>query len=203
MANISKSQAEAIADGFVDSVGEGDSKTLQPRETYSEIILLAGDLIESAQQNLNKSNSNASGKLSASFMTNEPVKENNILRVDVTMNFYGRFINKGVKGVKSGSGPYSFKYDHPSKKMVDAIEEWQKDGKSKISNTNTKKTISKNEKKNASISAISSAYAIAQSIVNKGIKKTGFLDKAVLTTKDKVSDRLGAALKIDVLNSIT
>lgn len=201
--SISKEQADALSDGFIDGLGSGDVKTLKPRETYSEIIQLAGDLVESAQANLNTSSSNASGKLSSSFDVNEPVKSGNTLKVDVTMNFYGRFINKGVKGTKSGSGKYSFKYDTPSKKMVEAIAEWQKQGGRKVKNTNAKKTISRNEKKNSSISQLSIAYAVARSIVQKGIKKTGFLDKAVKTTADKVSERLGAALKVDVLNSIT
>jgi hypothetical protein len=203
MGRISKSQAEAIASGFLDSVGSDDSKTFQPKEIYSEVILLAGELIESSQQNLNQSNSNASGKLSSSLVATDPIKSGNILKVNVEMNFYGQFINKGVKGVKMGSGPYSFKYPHPSKKMVNAISQWQLGGKARTFNTNAKKTISANEKKNASISQISSAYAIAQSIVNKGIAKTGFLDRAIAVTSQEASDRFGAALKVDILNSIT
>lgn len=194
----------ALADGFLDGLGT-EKDGLQPRESFSEIILLAGELIESAQDNLNSSNSNASGGLSSSLIAGEPVQVGTAMSIDMLMNFYGQFLNKGVKGTKSGSSTagYSFKYDKPSRKLVDAIAAWQKAGKASTTNTNAKKSTSRNEKKNASIAAIDGAYAIARSIVQKGLKPTGFLDKAILTTQDKVADRLGAALRVDIINSIS
>lgn len=200
--SISKSQAKALADGLLDGMGS-DKDGLQPRESLSELVLLAGELVEDAQKNLNRSNSNATGELSASLVVNEPSQSGGIVKVDVMMNFYGLFVNKGVKGTKSGRGVYKFKYDKPSKKMVDAIRSWAKAGGAKVSNTNARKTVSRNERKNASISEIDNAYAIARSIVQRGIKPTGFLDKAAKATRDKVGERLGAALKIDVINAIS
>lgn len=198
--SIAKQQAKALAEGFLDNIGSKEE--LQPRETFSEIILLAGELVESAQDNLNKSNSNASGNLSSSIQLSEPEIGGRTFKVDVYMNFYGQFVNKGVKGTKSGSGLYAFKHDFPSMSMIDAIRQWIKSGKLKTTNTNAKKTISRNEKKNASIGQLDNAFAVARSIKQHGIKPTGFLDKAVDTTTTKVKDRLGLALKIDVINSL-
>lgn len=202
--SISKAQAESIADGFLDNLGSG-KEGLQPRETFSEIIVIAGELIEVAQDNLNRSNSNASGKLSESLVATDPILENGKLSVNIQMNYYGLFVNKGVKGTKSGSSKagYAFKGDRPPQKMVDAIKEWSKRGKLSTSNTNPKKSISANEKKNASIGEIDKSYAVARSIMQHGIKPTGFLDLAIVTTVNKVRDRLGAALKIDIINSIS
>lgn len=201
MGSINKAQADLLASGFLDDLGS--EETLQPRETFSEIILIAGEMVEDMQDNLNKSNTNASGNLSASIQLGEPEVSGKLFKVDVYMNYYGQFINKGVRGTKSGSGLYAFKHDFPSKSMVDAIREWIKAGKLKVTNTNPKKTISKNEKKNASIGKLDNAYAVARSIKQHGIKPTGFLDKAVDSTITKVKDRLGLALKIDIINSIT
>lgn len=198
---ISKAQASALADSFLDGLGS-DKEGFQPRESLSEMVLLAGELIEDAQGNLNRTNTNASGKLSSSLEASEPEQEGSVIKVDVWMEFYGKFVNKGVKGTKSGRGLYKFKHDKPSRKMVDAILDWQRTGKAKTSNTSSKST-SRNERKNRSISAIDSAYAIARSILQKGIKPTGFLDKAVASARGKVRDRLGAALRIDVINTIT
>jgi hypothetical protein len=198
---MSKAQARAIADGFLDDIGTEEE--LQPRDTFSEIILLAGEFVEDAQANLNSSNSNASGNLSSSLELGEPEVSGNIFKVDLFMNFYGQFVNKGVKGTKSGSGLYAFKHDFPSKDMIDALREWAKSGKFKTTNTNAQKTISKNEKKNASIGKLDNMYALARSIKQKGIAPTGFLDKAAETTSQKVQDRLGLALKIDIIESIT
>jgi hypothetical protein len=202
--SISKSQASALAEGFLDSIGS-TKEGLRPRETYTELFLLAGEFVEDAQDNLNKSNSNASGKLSSTLVVADPVQEGNIVKANVMMSFYGKFVNKGVKGTKSGSSlaGYSFKNDNPSEKMVSAIAAWQKGGKARSTNVNASKSTYKNEVKNATISAMGAAYAIARSIKQKGLKKTGFIDKAVLTTTEKVSSRLGAALKIDIINSIT
>jgi len=201
---ISKAQAAALADNFLNDIGSSDKSGLQPRETFTEIILIAGEFVEAMQDNLNKSHTNASGALSASIVATEPVQEGNTLSIDISMLKYGPYQNKGVKGRKSGSSKagYSFKHDKPGQSMIDAISAWQKSGKAKIANTNTKKTTSGYEKKNASISKLSSDYAIAQSIINKGIKATGFIDKAAEITEKKVSDRLGGALKIDLLNSL-
>lgn len=201
MGSINQAQAAALADGFLESFGSSKDG-LQPRNTFTELLLLAGELIEDSQTNLDKSNSTSSGKLSESLKINEPTLDGNVVSVGIEMNYYGLFVNKGVKGTKSGSGPYSFKSDKPSVKMVDAIREWQKRGEELTKNINPAKSTSRHERKGASIAKIDSAYATARSIKQKGIKATGFLDKAVETTKDKVAERLGAALRIDIITSI-
>ncbi len=199
--SISKAQASALADGFLDDLGS-ERDSFRPKETFTEIILIAGEMVQAMQDNLNATNSNASGNLSSLIEAGEPEVIGKVFKIDIYMNFYGRFVNKGVKGTKSGSGLYAFKYDKPSLKMVDAIREWAKAGKVKTRNTNAKKTISANEKKNASIGDIDNAYAIARSITQHGIKATGFLDKAIISTQAKVKGRLGLALKIDVITAL-
>lgn len=199
--SISKAQAAALADGFLDDLGS-DRDQFVPKETYTEIILFAGELIEAAQQNLISSNSNASGNLSASLTALDPEVNGTVFSVDVVMAFYGQFINRGVKGTKSGAGQYSFKNDYPSESMVKSILEYIK--RAQISTQSVKKysAAGSNEAKNKSISEQSRAYAMARSIKQHGIQATGFMDKAIDTTQRKISDRLGAALKVDIINSL-
>lgn len=205
--SIAKAQAAALAEGFLDSIGTSDKSGLRPKETLSEIIVLAGDLIDDAQKNLNASNANHSGKLSASLVATEPVQNGTAVELDITMNFYGKFVNKGVKGTKSGSSKagYSFKHDIPSQSMVEAISKYLKTGASKVSSSDVKKygAYKKQERKNVRLSKIDSAFATARSIKQHGIKATGFLDKAIVTTENKVSERLGNALRVDIIDSIT
>lgn len=204
--SIGKAQAAALAEGFLG--GFGSSKDdLRPKETFTEIILLAGEFIQSCQDNLNKSNSNASGKLSESLIAGEPVLSGNALSIDMLMNFYGRFVNAGVKGTRSGASKagYSFKNEIVSWNMLKAIKAWIDRGK--ISTRSVKKYTphGNHERKMKKLGALSEAdasYAIARSIKMHGIKPTGFLDQAILTTQRKVAARLGAALKIDVINSL-
>jgi hypothetical protein len=201
--SIGKAQAELLATSFLDDIGESKDG-LQPRETFSEIILLAGELIESAQENLNQSTNNASGNLSESLQASEPEVNGTVFKIDVYMNFYGRFQNKGVKGTHSGNSTagYFFKNEYPSKNMVKAIAEWIRRAQVSTQTVKQYQGYGKHEIKNRTISEYSSAYAKAKSIKMYGIKPTSFLDKAVQTTQAKVKDRLGLALKVDVIDAI-
>lgn len=204
--SIAKAQAQALADGFLNSLGV-DKNGLVPRETYSELIVLAGELIDDAQQNLAKSNSVSSGSLSESMVANEPVATGGQVTVDVFMNFYGKFIDAGVKGTKAGGSTagYAFKYDMPSKSMVDAITEWLKRGS--LTTSSVKKytgygSHERKQKKLGKISEANVAFAVARSIKQQGIRATGFMGAAIRSTSNKVADRLGAALKVDIHNSL-
>lgn len=200
--SINKAQAAALAEQFIDTLGTDDKEGLQPRETLRELFVLSGEFVEDAQNNLNESNSNASGSLSNSLLLSDPRESNGAVSVDVLMNYYGQFINSGVKGTKSGQGKYQFKSEFPSIKMVQALLKSIKTSKKKVTNVNRSRSIFKNEVKNAKISEISRAYGAARNIKMYGIKPTGFIDKAVQTTSDKISERLGKAFKIDIINSI-
>lgn len=201
--SIGKQQAEALAEGFLDSIGS-DRNEFRPKHSITEVILLAGELIEIAQQNLIKSNKNASGKLSESLIADEPALNGKEMRVDILMNFYGAFVNKGVKGLRAGrsTAGYRFRYPGVSQKFAAALAEWI--DRAKISTRTVKqyKGYGKHEQKNKSISQLDSAYAIGRAIKQSGLKPTGFLDKAVTATANKVSSRLGAALRIDVLDGL-
>ncbi len=201
--SIGKRQAELLADGFLDSIGS-DPDEFRPKHSITEVILLAGELIESAQENLVRSNKNASGELSESLIADEPALNGKEMRVDVLMNFYGAFVNKGVRGLRAGrsTAGYHFRYPGVSEKFAAALA--GRIDRAKISTRTVKqyKGHGRHEQKNKSISALDSAYAVGRAIKQAGLKPTGFLDKAVVTTASKVSSRLGAALRIDVLDGL-
>lgn len=204
--SITKAQAEALAEGFLDSIGS-EREGIFLKETYSEVFVLAGELIEQAQKNLVASNSISSGALSESLIASDPRAVASAMLVDIYMNFYGLFVNKGVKGTRAGGSlaGYSFKYDMPGKKMLAAIAEWAKRGKLSTSSVKKYKGYGAHERKQKRLSRISEAdtvFAVARSIKQKGIRATGFLDAAIRQTTVKVADRLGVKLKIDIINSI-
>ena len=204
--SISKAHAAALADGFVDSVSDDNKDGLQPRETLTGLFLLAGEFVDSAQDNLNKNRSNNSGDLSKSIVLNDPTETGNKVSVDVMMSFYGQYLNKGVKGTKEGAGEYTFKYSTPSKKMVAAL--FKSIGKAQRKSVNTHaKSKSAYDVKNRKIGSVQTtrlakAWGAASNIKMYGIKATHFVDKAAVTTSAKVSSQLGAAFKIDIINSI-
>jgi hypothetical protein len=203
MKSIGQAQAEALADGFLG--GKGTAKgEFKPAKVLSEVLLIAGAVVKEAQENLNRTNSNAAGGLSQSLEISEPIQEGSIFKCEVSMVYYGQFVNKGVKGLKSGTSNagFSFKNYNVSRGFIKSLEQGRKSAGVKISNTNTNKTISKNEKKNATISEAASAWGAAINIKKFGIKPTGFMDKAIDTIGSKVQKQLGIALNIDIVNSL-
>jgi hypothetical protein len=201
--SISKAQAEALAEGFLDNLGSNKNE-FQPKNTYTEVFLLVGELIDTAQNNLNKANRTASGALSESIIGDDPVKNAGVLRVDVLMNFYGAFVNKGVKGTRSGSSRegYSFRNEVVSQSMYDAIKGWIESAKAKIRTVKKYKGYGKHEVKQKSIAQYDATYAVARSIKQHGLKPTGFMDDAIAKTKDKMARRLGAALEVDIIDGL-
>lgn len=202
--SISKAQAAALAEGFLDDLGSSKGE-FQPKNTYTEVFLIVGELIETAQNNLNKANRIASGSLSESIIADDPVMNAGVLRVDVLMNFYGAFVNKGVKGTRSGSSTagYSFKNEVVGRNMYSAISNWIKHAQTKTRSVKKYKGYGKHEVKQKSIAQYDAAYAVARSIKMYGLKPTGFLDNAIAKTSDKVTKRLGAALVVDVIDGLT
>lgn len=201
--SISKQQAKALADGFLDNIGSSKSD-FQPRNTLSELFLLAGELVEKAQKNLNKANITSTGALSESIIALDPVRNGNVVSVDVMMNFYGQFHNKGVKGTRSGSSRagYSFKNELVSDNMYNAIDKWIKRAKQTTRTVKKYKGYGKHETKRKSISQFDSTYATARSIKMYGIKPTGFMDKAIADTEAKIQKRLGDALVVDIIDGL-
>lgn len=201
---ITKAQADLLALQFLDEQAAGleDKSVLQPKETFSVLFQLAGELIDDSQANLIADNSNASGGLSKSIVLSEPTEQGSILSVDILMAEHGQYINKGVRGTKSGAGLYKFKSEFPSSKMLASLQRGKIRAKKSTRNTNAKKSTSANEKKNANVSQVSSAWGAARNIKMYGIKPTGFMDKAIQKTSQSAADKLGAAFRIDIINSI-
>jgi hypothetical protein len=201
--SISKAQAAALAEGFLDNLGS-DRNEFQPKNTYTEVFLLVGELIDTAQNNLNKSNRIASGALSESLIADEPKKNGNVISVDVLMNFYGAFVNKGVKGTRSGhsTAGYSFRNEVVSRSMLAAIANWIEKARIKTRTVKKYKGYGKHEVKQKTIAQYDATYAVARSIKQHGLKPTGFMDNAIAKTSDKIEKRLGAALVVDVLDGL-
>ena len=182
--SISKAQAEAIGEGFLNKFGNEafGSKTDLPTIEYL-LGLYGGEFIKEAQQNLKLTNSIASGDikdiiakitkfgtiytLSLGYPKSEPASK------------YWDFINKGVKGTKNikadSKTPYKFK---SSKKSVpvSSIEKWLSYNKLKAVSIKPYKKLGQETK--AIESKKSLAYVIARSIHTKGIKSTHYFDNA-------------------------
>lgn len=206
--SITKAQASLLSSNFLGGIGSDDKSGLVPRESLSELFLLAGEFIEDAQNNLNATDSIGSGKLSSSLEILEPKETGTIVSVDISMLKYGQYVNKGVKGTETGSSlaGFKFKTGYPNKKMANEIQKWIKRAGLSIRNSSAKKTVTRLEQKRHSVSQLNKgraiAYAVATNIKRYGIKPTLFIDKAIKTTEAKIDDRFGKAFEIDILSSL-
>lgn len=199
---ISQAQAEALAEGFLDDIGED----IKPTKTLSKLFLACAKIIEEAQNNLNSSDRVASGALSESMKIIDPVNEGKNIRIDISMLHYWKFVNDGVKGVKSGqpNSKYAFKNLIVGKKMLKAIRKWLVKEGLKTKAKGQGRPISKRERKRKTITdkTTSAAYAISRSIKAKGLKKTNFLTKAIKEGNKFLKSELGKGFKADIIEAI-
>lgn len=188
--SISKAQALALGDGFLNTLGskpmvEGDLPVIE-----SLLKDFGAEFIKQAQANLKANNSIAGGaindirlqftkfgttySLSLGYPKSEPASK------------YFDYINKGVRGTKNEKAdaktPYKFS---PSKKSVPVapIQKWLSYNKLKTV------SVKKYSKLGVELKSIDSkkslAYVIARSIHRKGMKSTHYFDNAATQTFGK------------------
>jgi len=144
---------------------------MQLIETKKALEKFLKGTIADAKRNLAKQNT--SGKLSKSLKYQLKVSKNSI-DVDIRMEQYGMFQDKGVSGTKvKRNTPYSYKSKMPPPKVFD---KWL-----------VKKGIAPRNEKGQFQNRKSLAFAMARSIQQKGIKPSLFLTKAYQKNYKKLS----------------
>jgi hypothetical protein len=188
--SISKAQAAAIADGFLNTLGEQRMKEGELPVVEKLLKDFGGDFITTAQKNLKANGSIASGAIndirlqftkfgnsytiSLGYPKSEPASK------------YWDFVNKGVKGTKNvkadSKTPYKF---NPSKKSIpiSAVQKWL--GYNKLKTTSVKPYRKLGVEAKAIDSKKSLAYVVARSIHRKGIRSTHYFDNAAKETFGK------------------
>ena len=192
---------------FLGTIGTTDRGDEMPA-TAKALVELAGFLIETASDNLERKGHVATGDTISSMkaVNLDLAGPNKSIEVQILSTY--KFIDQGVKGTKGGNGKYQFKNNFVGKKMHSAILRWLK--KRSLSGRIKYRAVSKNERKNKQInkavndakSRSSLAYAVATNIKKNGIDRTLFFTNAVKATQKESKKKFAAALKIDIINSI-
>jgi hypothetical protein len=179
---------------FLDSLTPGkdgyELATLKGVEKY--LLEVTNSFLNRAKDNIRKNNLISSGNLE-SDLTFDVVSDG--IKYEISIGYpadspaskYYDFVNKGVKGYRSGTpnSQYSFKNAYPNRKMAASIFSWI--NKNRIRDkyeANVNK--SKLGKKRASLTKMVNeaqnkrklAYAISVGIKKNGIKRTLFFDNA-------------------------
>jgi hypothetical protein len=218
--SVKQIQDEVLS--YLDSQGQSkaafeDVNKLQGIEKL--LVLSAANFIIKVQENLNQSGRVDTGALSTDIESGEVVTGGG--SVSITVGYpagskaakYYDFVNKGVSGTRNKiDSPYSFKNERVGG-LRNAIEGWLKRNKLASRNESQKKNLSSVQRKRKRLSKMVSessrvkslAYAVSVSIKRKGLKKTGFFDKAAKFAfgrefNDAVAKIIGREVVINIRN---
>ena len=186
------------------------------------MIRFASIFIKRVQDNLKKANKVDTGTLSTDITEGALVKDGSAYSLDIGYpkgsagERYYDFVNKGVKGFKSGqpNSPYSFKSAYPSMNgpMVTAIQKWVKRNALSSRREDQRFNLSGLQRKRKSVAQLNTgkttAYLIARKIKQRGLPKTGFFDNAIdqvfnQAFYDKMSKAVGADVRVYIKQANT
>jgi len=181
--SISKAQAQAIADGFLNTLGEQPMKQGELPVVERLLKDFGADFILTAQKNLRENGSIASGAINDIRLQFTKFNTNYTLSLGYPKSEkaskYFDFVNKGVKGTKNikadSKTPYKF---NPSKKSIpiSAVQGWLGYNKLKVTAVKPYRKLGVEAK--AIDTKKSLAYIVARSIHRKGIRSTHYFDNA-------------------------
>jgi hypothetical protein len=193
--------------------GLGMSKgVFVPKEDMPLALQLVADYVEAFERQvadeLNRLDKVDTGSLASSIKFETTETKNGII-IEVFVNDYYKFIDKGVKGIgrnnKNTTSPYKFRTLTPSQSHVNAIRKWINRNGIKARATDVKKYGAVG-RENRQPQDKSLAYIIARSIKSKGLETTGFwTDSIEQTFKDfdvKMSQALGIDIRVNLENMV-
>jgi hypothetical protein len=186
------------------------------------IIGYAAQFIIQVQKNLQSTNKVDTGTLERDIQEGSLIKDGSSYSIDVGYPAssegarYYDFVNKGVKGFKSGSpnSPYKFRSAYPSMNgpMVNAIQKWVKRNALSSRREDQRFNLSGLQKKRKSVSELNTgrttAYLIARKIKQRGLPRTGFFDDAIDQVfneqfYNKMAKAVGGDVRVYIKQAVT
>ena len=224
MASIIKAQ-QSLGKNF--TVGGSSRKEYQIGGADSEVqkvIYAAADkFIKLAQQTIRKKRKIDTGKMS-DIVFSEIYDKKGILGITIgydkknPASEYGKFQNKGVKGLRSSKNadsPYSFKDLNVSPKCIEAIMQWYLRHKNYIKTEDQRKGLKGLQTKRKKIAKIVDekknlrflAQKTAENIKRRGLNRVGFFDDNIPKVfneefRVKLAKALGKDIKLNIIETL-
>lgn len=208
MASFAKVQHEALADGFIDLLGE-DTANFEPvklNDVNNTIVQLAAKYIDIVADKINEKDVVSSGRMADEMQPTMLEFDGKTYRIGITAPEYSSYQDEGVNGwaVDRGSR-FSFRTRgvDPEGDMVKSVKQWiQREG---ASARNVTKAVTARERKGQAMPDPTTRAAVRASyfIKKKGIKPRRFWKEATDEFLVEMENELGIALKIDIINCIT
>ena len=208
MASFAKVQHEALADGFIDLLGE-DTSNFEPvklTDVNNTIVQLAAKYIDIVADKINEKDVVSSGRMADEMQPTMLEFDGKTYRIGITAPEYSSYQDEGVNGwaVDRGSRfSYRTRGVDPNGEMVKSVKQWiQREG---ASARNVTRAVTARERKGQTMPDPTTRAAVRASyfIKKKGIKPRRFWKEATDEFLVEMENELGIALKIDVINCIT
>jgi len=206
MASIKEAQDRFFQAGGFDFGGTEKAAMNQVDPMQEILSRYIVDFLNTASNNLEKTNSISTGKLNESLDYNI-IRTNNGYRIDFTALEYFKFVDKGVRGAgasrKNNTSPYKFQKINPSPDHVTAIEKWIIQNRLTATARDLKGRTGRERKAiDPTKGRRTLAYIIAKSIKRDGLYETGFWSDAFdQTFKDfgaEMSKALGKTVTVSL-----
>jgi hypothetical protein len=221
MASILKAQ-ESLGKNFtVGGIGRKEIQIGGANSEVQKVIYNAADkFIKAAKQTIRKKRKIDTGKMS-DIILSEIYDKKGILGIKIgydkknPASLYGKYQNKGVKGVKSNrnaDSPYKFRDLNVSGEFVEAIMQWYLRHKNYIKNEDQTKGLKGLQTKRKKIAKIVDekknlrflAQKTAENIKRRGLNRVGFFDDNLPKVfNEEFRVKLAKALGRDIILNIT
>jgi hypothetical protein len=206
--SIAQRQKVVLENGFLASTGSESFSIIDANE-IGQLLLERGQLFKDEWiRVVNEKNIIASGNIERDltfYLQNEP--ESATLFIEFP--YYAKFVDRGVKGVKSSKNapdsPFQFKNYGMSAEGRASLKKWMSQGKAKVSSRDVKKYGAvRTESKFKKISeADSKLNTLIYNIKKYGIKKRNFITPIVQKSfqgfEQELADAIGKKVSIVIL----
>lgn len=208
MASFSKVQHEALADGFLDLLGEDASKfqKVELKDVNNTIEQLAARYIDIVSDKINEKDVVSSGRMADEMQPTMLEFDGKSYRIGITAPEYSTYQDEGVNGwaVDRGSR-FSFRTRgvDSNGEMVKSVKAWiAREGRSA---RNVSRAVTSREAKGKAMPDATTRAAVTASyfIKRNGLKPRRFWKEATDEFQTEMEKELGIALKIDIINCIT
>jgi hypothetical protein len=194
--SLKQVQDELLTSGYLDTLADDpvDPGSAPTNNAVSDLIIkLAGEFVIAVQENLDRLGKVSTGGLTDGVSAGDLVQSGSTYTLEIGYDKndpsakYWDFVNKGVRGIRSGqpaSSPYQFRKLSAPPVMVEAIKGWLRVNGIAARNEDQREDLSRLQQKRRNIAAEQDpqgdfAYAIALAIKRRGLPYTGYFDQAV------------------------
>lgn len=207
MASITTRQKILLQDTFLER-GGSENFTDKVNSTIEAFLKTIGDkFVVNWREETNSKNIIASGGIDKVEFEVDETDETKVT-LNIIFPSYAKFVDKGVKGVKSSANapdsPYQFRNYGMNAEGRASVKRWLDSGKAKVTATDVKRYGSyKTEKKFKRISEEDSKLnTLIYNIKKYGIKKRDFINPVLNETLDGAAKELGDILGKEIVINI-